>query len=74
VRVSEKVHQCIWPTRDHGLTVCRFCIKPSGLRPVYVGFMQVWPLITVKGVSFMRERNLSRSKRGKEVLGTAVSV
>jgi hypothetical protein len=36
--------------------------------------MQVWPLMTVKGVSFMRERKLSRSNTGRGGLGTAVLV
>jgi hypothetical protein len=48
-----------------------FGIKPSVFKPVYVGFMQVWARITVINSSFMRERKLSRSKRGKEGLRTA---
>jgi hypothetical protein len=52
----------------------RCCIKPSGFRTFYAGFMQVWPLMTVKGGSFVRESYLSRSKRGKGVWRTAVSV
>jgi hypothetical protein len=57
--------------RPRGVGVC---INPTELRPFCVRFMQVWAGITVKGVSFMRERKLSRSKRGKEALGTAVLV
>jgi hypothetical protein len=57
-----------------GLGVWGFCINPTELRPFGVRFMQVWPLMTVKGGSFVRERFLSRKKRGKEVLGTAFPV
>jgi hypothetical protein len=42
-----------------------FGIKPSGLRPVYVGFMHVGARITGINTSFMRERKLSRSNSGK---------
>jgi hypothetical protein len=51
-----------------------FGIKPSFLRPVYVGFMHVWAGITGVGGDFVHERFLSRKKRGKEALGTAVLV
>jgi hypothetical protein len=51
-----------------------FGIKPSFLRPVYVGFMHVWAGITGVGGDFVHERNLSRSNTGKGGLGTAISV
>jgi hypothetical protein len=37
-----------------------FGIKPSGLRPVYVGFMHIWAGITGGGGGFVHERKLSR--------------
>jgi hypothetical protein len=52
----------------------RYCIKPSGFRTFYAGFMHVWARITGIGAGFVREGELSRSKRGKEVLGTAFLV
>jgi hypothetical protein len=39
----------------------RYCIKPSGFRPVYVSFMHVWAGITGIRVSFVREGELSRT-------------
>ncbi len=51
-----------------------FGINPTGLRPVYVGFMHVWARITGIRVSFIRERKLSRSNTGKGGLETAVLV
>jgi hypothetical protein len=38
-----------------GLGMWGFCINSTELRPFCVRFMQVWPLMTVKGVSFMHE-------------------
>ena len=52
----------------------RCCIKPSGFRAFYAGFMHVWARITGIRVGFMHERKLSRSKRGKGGLRTAFSV
>jgi len=49
----------------------RCCIKPSGFRAFYAGFMHVWAGITVINPSLVRERNLSRKKRGKGGLETA---
>ena len=60
--------------RDHGLGICGFWYKTSVFRPVYVGFMQIWPRIMGIRVSFMRESHLSRSNTGREGLGTAFSV
>ena len=60
--------------RITALRYAGFGIKPSGLRPIYVGFMHIWAGITGGGGGFVHERKLSRSKRGKEVLGTAILV
>ena len=60
--------------KDHGLSVCRFWYKTSDFRPICVRFMQFWAGIIGIRSGFVRESFLSRSKRGKEVFGTAFFV
>ncbi len=49
----------------------RCCIKPSGFRTFYAGFMHPWARITGIGAGFVREGELSRSNTGKGGLETA---
>jgi hypothetical protein len=45
----------------------------TGLRPFCVRFMQIWPLITVKGGGFKRESAPSRRERPRKGLEQGVA-